>query len=83
MTVFLDIAPAGGGTAVFLAVAFFLVFAAVAFIAFKVLKRTVKMAFRMAIVAIILIVAIVGSIAFWAYGTGGSERPKPRITTVR
>ena len=83
MTVFLDLAPAAGGTGVFLAVVFFLVLSAVAFIAFKVLKKTVKMAFRMAIVAIILVVAIVGSIAFWAFCTGGSERPKPRTTTVR
>jgi hypothetical protein len=36
------------------------------------LKRTVKMAVRMAIVAIILIIAVVGSIGFWALGSGSS-----------
>lgn len=77
MTIFLDVAPLGGGIGIFAGVAFFFIFLVVAFIAFKMLKRTVKMAFRLAIVAVILAVAVAGSVALWALGTGSSERPRP------
>jgi hypothetical protein len=77
MTLLFDIAPLGGGIGIFAAAAFFLVFLAVAFIAFKMLKRTVKMAFRIAVVAIILAIAVAGSVALWALGSGSSERPRP------
>ena len=50
------------------AVAFFLVFAGVAYIAFRLLRKTVKMAFRMAIVAVILVIAVAGSVSFWWLG---------------
>lgn len=66
-----------GGIGIIAAVAFFAIFLAVAFIAFKMLKRTVKMAFRVAIVAVILAVAVAGSIALWALGTGTTEKPRP------
>jgi hypothetical protein len=66
--------PAGLGTAA----AFFLVIAAGAFIVFKLLKRSVKMAFRMAIVAIILVIAVAGSIALWAIESKPSGRSIPR-----
>lgn len=83
MSIFLDIAPIGGGLGIFAAVAFFLIFLAVAFITFKILKRSVKMAVRMLIVAVILAVAVGGSIALWALGTGGSDRPASRQTRPR
>ena len=77
MTIFLDVAPIAGGVGVVAAVVFFLVLLAVAFIAFKMWKKTVKMAFRMVIVAVILAVAVAGSIALWAFsGSGSAERPK-------
>ena len=75
MKLLLDLSPFGGGIGVFAAVAFFLVFLVVAFIAFKLLKRTVKMAFRLVIVAVILAVAVAGSVALWAFGTAKSPRP--------
>ena len=59
-------------------IAFFLVFAAVAVIAFRLLKRTMKMAFRMAIVAVILLIAIVGGISFMLFSSPvRSTRPTP------
>lgn len=74
----LDIAP-GPKTVVGIvsAVAFFFVLAAAAFIAFKLLKRSVKMALRVGIVAVILAVAVTGSVALWAFSSSGSEKPKP------
>ncbi len=48
-----------------IAVSFFLILAAIAFVVFKMVKRTVKMAFRMTIVVLILLIAIIGSISLW------------------
>ena len=76
MMLFQDISSVGG-IGILAAVAFFLIAAAVAFIAFKMLKRTVKMAFRMVIVAVILAIAVAGSIALWELGTSGTEKPSP------
>lgn len=84
MMLFLDLSPIGGGIGVFAAVAFFLVLGAAAFIAFKLLKKSVKMAFRMVIVAVILAVAIAGSLALWLVGSSKpTTRPQPRPAQTR
>ena len=77
--------PASSPIGVAVAIGFFLVLAAIAFIVFKLVKRTVKMAFRMASVAIILVVAIVGSIALWQFTktTPPYQRPLPPTKTTR
>jgi hypothetical protein len=78
----LDVAPISGGSMVglFLAVAFFLLFAGLSAVAFFMIRKTVKMALRMVIVAAILLIAFVGSLALW-YGIGSS--PSPRSTPNR
>jgi apolipoprotein N-acyltransferase len=77
----MDMAPLGGGIGVVAGIAFFLVFAAIAFVAYKILKKSVKMAFRLAIVAIILLIAVAGSISFWWLGSSKPTRPdRPRPT---
>jgi hypothetical protein len=68
----------GGTIGVVAAAAFFIIVAAVAFIAFKMLKRTVKMAFRIGIVLLILGIAVAGSIALWALNSGSSSAPASR-----
>lgn len=73
---FLDAAPVGGAIGAVFAVVFFLVLAGAAFIAYKSLRKTVKWAVRIAIVAAILIVALVGSITLWWYGTSKPTRPE-------
>ena len=76
----LDVAPIGAGIGLFVGIAFFFVIAAVAVVTFLMLKKTVKMAFRMAIVGVILLIAIAGGIAFFALGissSGSSPRPTP------
>ena len=55
---------------------FFLLLAAVAFIAYKMLKKTVKMAVRMTIVIAILLIALVGSIALLMFA-GSSKNSSP------
>lgn len=78
-----DMNPFSGGIGIFLSVAFFLIFAAVAFIAFKLLKKSVKMAFRIVIVAIILAIAVAGSAAFMLLGTSKPVRPQQRTRPVQ
>ena len=78
MNFLLDSTPIGTA-GIITSVAFFLLFAAVAYIAFRLLRKTVKMAFRLTIVAVILLIAVVGSVSFWWLGGGkltGAERPR-------
>jgi len=79
-----DIAPTpaptpGGMLGIVGAAAFLFIFLAVAFIAFRMLKRSVKMAFRLAIVGVILVIAVAGSVALWALESkpsGAVSRPR-------
>lgn len=77
LALFFDVAPSGGAIGAVVAAAFLLVFLGVAFIAYKALKRSVKMAFRMAIVGVILVVAVAGSLTLWYFSSGGSPKLKP------
>ena len=52
------------------------------FVAFKMLKRTVKMAVRLTIVAVIIAIAAIGSIILWTFD-GKPELPRPRPTSNR
>ena len=83
MTMLLDIAPEIGTAGIAAVVGFFLVFAAAAYIAFRVMKRTVRMALRMAIVAVILLVALAGSIYIYWSRTSSTSHPKPSPTRSR
>jgi hypothetical protein len=84
MTILLmDVAPVGGGITLAAGVVFFLIFVAVAFIAFKLLKKTVGMAVRMFVVFAILAIALVGSIALYMFGRGGSGPRPPRPIPTR
>ncbi len=82
-TLFFDVAPSGGTIGAVVAVSFLLVFLGVAFVAFKALKKTVKMAFRMAVVGVILLIAIAGSISLWYFSSGGSPKLKPPVERKR
>lgn len=75
----LDVAPLGGGIAIVGGIAFFLVLAAVAFVAFLMLRKTLKMAIRLVIVAVILAIAILGCVSFWWLGSGGSRPARPDL----
>jgi hypothetical protein len=78
-TLLFDVAPVGGGIAAIFGIAFFFVLAAVAFITYRLLKKTVKMAVRMTIVVAILLIALIGSVALLLFGSGGGK-PAPRPT---
>lgn len=83
MTILLQMDSIGSGVGIFAAVVFFIIFLGVAFVAFKAMKKTVKMAFRIAAVGVILAVAIAGSIALWAFSGTGGTGDRPRATRPR
>jgi hypothetical protein len=72
-----DISPIPAGVGFGMAAVFFLFCAVIAFVSFKMLKRTVKMAVRMTIVALILLIALIGGISllYFNSGTGGAKTP--------
>jgi len=81
----LDVAPPAviGAIGLTAGVAFFFVLAAIAYIIFRLLKKSVRMAFRMAIVAAILLIALVGAVSLYWFSSGGSPRPRPTPTRSR
>ena len=82
MILLLDVATPGLGTVGIAAgVVVLLLFAAAAFLAFKLLKRSLKMAMRLAVVGIILAIGIAGCVFFFAISApkynGPARRPPP------
>ena len=68
------------GFGIVAAVIFFVVFIGVAVVVFSMIKRTVKLAFRLAIVAVLLLIAIAGAASLWWFGTNSTsdgKRPAP------
>ena len=78
-SLFFDVSYLGIGIAV---VILFIALAS-AFFAYVMLRKTVKMAIRLVIVAIILIIALVGSISFWWFSSGSSPAVRPSPTRSR
>jgi len=86
-----DMPPIGGPIGIFLSIAFLFICLAVAVIAFKMLKKSVKMVLRIVIVAAILIIALVGSIVLFIFGEATLYKrpslyeppPRPTPTTQK
>lgn len=55
------------------AIIFFILFVGAALLVFSMVKRTLKLAFRLAIVAVLLLVAVVGAMSLWWF----SGKPQP------
>jgi apolipoprotein N-acyltransferase len=78
LCVLMDIGPPGGSIGAIAGIAFFLILIAVAFIAFRLLKKTVGLVLRVFVVLVILAIAFFGTAAWFVIGTGGSKpRPNP------
>ncbi len=58
------------GGALIAGTVFFFGFALIAWIVFRMLRKTVKMAVRMMVVAVIMAVAVIGGISLYWFGTG-------------
>lgn len=82
ISVLMDAAPIGGPIGVIAGVVFFLILIAIAFVAFRLLKKTVGVAIRVVVVLVIIAVAVFGSVALWMFSTGtprshpASSRPR-------
>lgn len=73
-------AQTGGAIAAGAGIVFLIILAAVAFLAFRLFRRTLKMAFRMAMLATVLFAVLVGSVGLWWYA---SSKPGPKPATPR
>lgn len=74
----------GGTTAVIAGVGLFLILAAAAYVMFRILRKTVKMAFRMSMVVTVLFTFVVGGIALYWFSVGTASRPiQPAKTRPR
>jgi len=72
--ILLDVSSVAGGVGVFAGIAFLLIFLGIAFVAFKLLRKSVKMAFRIGIVAVIVAIAVAGSAFFLMLSTSKPAR---------
>ncbi len=73
--------PFSGTAALVVGSILFLVTAIVAYLVFRILSKSVKMAFRLALVAGFLIIATVGTFSLWWFAT--TDSPKPKAKPVR
>lgn len=73
-----DMAPVGGGLIVFAVLAMIFVAAAIAFIAYKMLARTVKMTVRLIIAAVLFLLASGGGTALWYWAKADPPKPANR-----
>ena len=73
-------APSSGALLVGAGIVFVIALAAVAYIAFRIFRKTMKMAFRMAVLAAVMIFVLGGSVGLWWFGT---SKPAPRPTPQR
>ena len=78
-SLFFDVSPFAVGAGVVI----LFIAAASAFFAFVMLRKTVKMAIRFVIVAVILLIAVVGSVSFWWFNSGSAPKPQPNATRPR
>jgi len=69
-TLLFDIGPPGGSIGFGLMIGGFFVLAAIAYVIFRLLRKTVRIAFRLAIVAAILIIGLIGASMFLYLGSG-------------
>ena len=72
--------PSSGAIAAGAGVVLLIAIAAVSYIAFRIFRKTMKMAFRFALLAAILIAVLGGSLGLWWLG---SSSPAPRSAPQR
>lgn len=78
-----DIGAPAGAIGLVAGVGILFIAFALAFVAFRMLRKTVKMAFRMAIVAMILVIGLVGTLAFFYVGSGSGKPVRPAANRQR
>ena len=71
----LDIGVPGGTTTIIAGIGLFFILAAAAYVMFRILRKSVKMAFRMAMVVTVLFTFVIGGVALYWFGTGTASKP--------
>lgn len=71
--------PVSGVAALAAGLVVFAVVTASMYVIFRMLKKSIKMAFRLAVVMAVLVIAAVGGLSLWWFSSGdsGPERPSP------
>jgi 4-amino-4-deoxy-L-arabinose transferase-like glycosyltransferase len=72
-----------GSIGIIAAVIFFIVFVALAMIVLGMIRRTMKLAFRLAIVGVLLVVAVVGAISLWWFAGASKPNQNRPPATIR
>ena len=70
-----------GSIGLIAAIIFLVVFVALAMVVLSFVRRTVKLAFRIAIVGVLLLIGVVGAASLWWFAGGGGD--KPRTAPIR
>lgn len=65
-----------GSIGLIAAVIFLIVFVALAMIVLSFVKRTVKLAFRIAIVGVLLLIGVIGAASLWWFAGSGGDKPR-------
>lgn len=74
----LDIGLPGGSTALIAGAGFLLILMAAAYVLFRILRKTLRMAFRMAMVVTVLFTLATGTVAaFWIISGSSSKPARP------
>ena len=78
-----DVGIPGGTTTMIAAAGLLFILLAAAYVMFRILRKTIKMAFRMAMVVTVLSTFVVGGAALYWFGTGTTSKPtrpeRPRL----
>ncbi len=70
-----DVGLPGGTTTLIASIGLFFIIVAAAYVMFRIMRKTVKMAFRMAMVVTVLFTFVVGGAALYWFGTGTTSKP--------
>lgn len=70
-----DFGIPGETTALIAGVGLFFILVAAAYVLFRLLRKTVKMAFRMAMLVTVLFTLVVGGAALYWFGVGSTSKP--------
>lgn len=74
----------GGTTSIIAGVGLFFILVAAAYVMFRIMRKTVKMAFRMAMVVTVLFTFVIGGLAIYWFGIGTTSKPsRPARTQPR
>jgi hypothetical protein len=80
MTLWFDIAaPSTGAIAAGAGIVLLIAIAAVSYIAFRIFRKSLKMAFRISLIAAALVAVLGGGLGLWWLG---SSKPAPRSTST-